>query len=56
VALGTTAGASVGTLVMNRLKSVVLKRIFAALMLYLAYGMLAKALELRFHFVLPNLG
>ncbi|HXR97694.1 MAG TPA: sulfite exporter TauE/SafE family protein [Terriglobales bacterium] len=56
VALGTTAGASVGTLVMNRLKSVVLKRIFAALMLYLAYGMLAKALELRFHIVLPNLG
>ncbi|HEY7856178.1 MAG TPA: sulfite exporter TauE/SafE family protein [Terriglobales bacterium] len=56
VALGTTAGASVGTLVMNRLKSVVLKRIFAALMLYLAYGMLAKALQLRFHIVLPNLG
>lgn len=56
VALGTTAGAEAGTLVMNRLRSVVLKRIFAALMLYLAYGMLAKALALRFHLHLPSLG
>jgi uncharacterized membrane protein YfcA len=56
VALGTTAGATMGTLVMNRLRSVVLKRIFAVLMLYLAYGMLVKALALRFHIVLPSLG
>ena len=56
VALGTTAGAELGTLVMNRLRSVVLKRIFAVLMLYLAYGMLAQALALRFHLVLPSLG
>ena len=49
VALGTTAGATLGTLVMNRLRSVVLKRIFTVLMLYLAYGMLVKALALRFH-------
>ncbi|MGH9393984.1 MAG: sulfite exporter TauE/SafE family protein [Terriglobales bacterium] len=56
VALGTTAGATLGTLVMNRLRSVVLKRIFAALMLYLAYGMLVKALGLGFHLHLPALG
>ncbi|MGH9416919.1 MAG: sulfite exporter TauE/SafE family protein [Terriglobales bacterium] len=56
VALGTTAGATVGTMVMNRLRSVVLKRIFAVLMLYLAYGMLVKAVALRFHLVLPTLG
>lgn len=56
VALGTTAGATLGTLVMNRLRSVVLKRIFTVLMLYLAYGMLVKALALRFHIQLPSLG
>jgi uncharacterized membrane protein YfcA len=56
VALGTTAGAEVGTRIMNKLRSAVLKAIFAALMLYLAYGMLAKALALRFHVALPNLG
>ncbi|HUX68686.1 MAG TPA: sulfite exporter TauE/SafE family protein [Terriglobales bacterium] len=56
VALGTTAGAELGTLVMNRLRSAVLKRIFAVLMLYLAYGMLVKALALRFHIILPSLG
>ncbi|MGH9481395.1 MAG: sulfite exporter TauE/SafE family protein [Terriglobales bacterium] len=56
VALGTTAGAEIGTRVMNRLRSVVLKRIFAALMFYLAYGMLVKALAVRFHLTLPSLG
>ncbi|MGH9484263.1 MAG: sulfite exporter TauE/SafE family protein [Terriglobales bacterium] len=56
VALGTTTGATLGTLVMNRLRSVVLKRIFTILMVYLAYGMLVKALALRFHIHLPSLG
>jgi uncharacterized membrane protein YfcA len=55
VALGTTLGATLGTMVMNRLKSVALKWLFAALMLYLAYGMLAQALELGFGLHLPRL-
>jgi len=53
VALGTTFGATVGTLVMNRLKSAMLKWIFAVLMLYLAYGMLAKGLALGLNIHLP---
>jgi uncharacterized membrane protein YfcA len=55
VALGTTLGATVGTMVMNRLHSVSLKWLFAALMAYLAYGMVAKAVALRFGVHLPNL-
>lgn len=55
VAVGTTAGATLGTLVMNRLHSVALKWLFAALMAYLAYGMLAKGLALRFGLHLPVL-
>jgi hypothetical protein len=39
VAVGTTAGATAGTLVMNRLESRWLKWIFAALMAYLAFEM-----------------
>jgi len=54
VALGTTLGATLGTMVMNRLKSVALKWLFAALMLYLAYGMLAQALQLGFGVHLPR--
>ncbi len=56
VAVGTTVGATAGTMVMNRLHSVALKWLFALLMAYLAYGMLAKGLALRFHLNLPNLG
>lgn len=56
VALGTTIGATVGTMVMNRLHSVVLKWIFSALMLYLAYEMFAKALQLGFGIHLPAFG
>jgi hypothetical protein len=56
VALGTTIGATTGTLVMNRLHSVVLKWIFSALMVYLAYEMFAKALQLGFGMHLPALG
>jgi uncharacterized membrane protein YfcA len=55
VALGTTFGATVGTHVMNRMHSLTLKWIFALLMVYLAYGMLAKGLDLRFHMHLPEL-
>jgi uncharacterized protein len=55
VALGTTLGATVGTMVMNRLRSVVLKWLFAALITYLAYGMLTKALVIGFHLHLPVL-
>jgi uncharacterized membrane protein YfcA len=55
VAVGTTVGATVGTHIMNRLHSVSLKWLFAALMAYLAYGMLAKALEIHWGIHLPNL-
>jgi uncharacterized membrane protein YfcA len=45
VAVGTTTGATVGTMIMNRLHSRWLKWIFAALMAYLAYAMAAKGLR-----------
>lgn len=54
VAVGTTAGASIGTMLMNRLHSVVLKWIFSALMAYLAYEMLAQALAAGFGIHLPS--
>ncbi|HVA72650.1 MAG TPA: sulfite exporter TauE/SafE family protein [Candidatus Limnocylindrales bacterium] len=56
VAVGTTVGATVGTMIMNRLHSVWLKWLLALLMIYLSYGMLANALALRFHVHLPTLG
>jgi uncharacterized membrane protein YfcA len=56
VALGTTAGATAGTMVMNRLHSVSLKWLFAALMIYLGYGMLARGLNAQFHLHIPNVG
>jgi hypothetical protein len=56
IAVGTTIGATLGTMVMNRLHSGLLKWIFSALMAYLAYDMLAKALALRFHIHLPGGG
>jgi uncharacterized protein len=56
VAMGTTIGATVGTMIMNRLHSVWLKWLLALLMFYLSYGMLARALGIRFHIHLPNLG
>lgn len=55
VALGTTAGATLGTTVMNRFKSRSLKWLFAVLMAYLAYGMITKALAMRFGLHLPVL-
>jgi hypothetical protein len=54
VALGTTTGATVGTTIMNRLHSVLLKWLFAALMAYLAYGMIARALAIRLGWHLPE--
>lgn len=53
VALGTTFGATVGTMVMNRLNNATLKRILVVLMLYMAYSMVAKALLMRFDIALP---
>jgi uncharacterized protein len=54
VAVGTTAGATAGTMIMNRLHSAWLKGLFALLMVYLAYEMLAKGLDVGFHFHLPS--
>jgi uncharacterized membrane protein YfcA len=56
VAIGTTTGATIGTTVMNRLHSVWLKWLFAVLMIYLAYGMLARGFETEFNIHLLNLG
>ena len=55
IAIGTTLGATVGTMVMNRLHSAILKWLFAVLMIYLSYGMLTKALALKFGLHLPAL-
>lgn len=55
VALGTTIGATAGTMVMNRLHSEMLKWIFAILIVYLAYGMFTKGLVVGFHVHLPVL-
>ncbi len=54
VALGTTAGATAGTMIMNRLHSFSLKWLFAGLMALLAYGMVAKGLDIGLHLHLPN--
>lgn len=56
IALGTTIGATGGTMVMNRIKSVVLKRILTVLVVYMAYSMIAKALQIRFGIAVPHLG
>ncbi len=55
VAIGTTVGATIGTMVMNRLRSVSLKWVFTVLMAYLAYGMIARGLAIGFNIHLPNL-
>lgn len=56
IAIGTTVGATIGTMVMNRLHSAILKWIFSGLLAYLAYEMLAKALALGFGIHLPSAG
>ncbi len=55
VAIGTTLGATLGTMVMNRLRSASLKWVFTVVMAYLAYGMIARALAIGFNIHLPNL-
>jgi uncharacterized membrane protein YfcA len=55
VALGTMAGATLGSLVMNRLHSKVIKTVFFVLMLYLGYQMIAKGLMMKFGIHLPGL-
>jgi uncharacterized protein len=56
VAIGTSVGATLGTMVMNHLHTAVLKWIFSAIMAYLAYEMFAKALTLGFGIHLPSAG
>jgi uncharacterized membrane protein YfcA len=55
VALGTMLGATIGSATMNRLSSKFLKTVFAVLMLYLAYQMLAKGIQLGFDIQMPGL-
>ena len=54
VAVGTTLGATLGTMLMNHLHTAILKWIFSAMMAYIAYEMLAKALALGFGIHLPS--
>jgi uncharacterized protein len=54
VAMGTTIGATIGTMLMNRLRTAVLKWIFSALMVCFAYEMLAQALAAGFGIHLPS--
>jgi len=53
IALGTTLGATLGTLIMNRLRSYALKVGFGFLVTYLAYTMFAQGLALAFSIHLP---
>jgi len=56
IALGTTLGATVGTWVMPRTKTSVLKVAFGFLVIYFAYTMLAQGLALGFNIQLPLIG
>ncbi|HUK49664.1 MAG TPA: sulfite exporter TauE/SafE family protein [Terriglobales bacterium] len=56
IALGTTLGATVSTMIMNRLRSYVLKVGFGILVAYLAYTMFVQGLLLGFGIKLPILG
>jgi len=56
IAIGTTCGATAGTMVMNRVSSALLKKTLTVLMIYMAYSMVVKALQIRFGIVLPHLG
>ncbi len=55
VAIGTMLGATVGSAVMNKLRSKVIKTVFFLLMFYLGYQMIAKGLLMGFNFRLPGL-
>jgi uncharacterized membrane protein YfcA len=56
VALGTTFGATLGTMFMNKLKSRQLKVVFTVIVLYMAYSMIAKSLQIHWHVNLPHVG
>ena len=56
IALGTTLGATVSSMIMNRLRSYVLKVGFGILVAYLAYTMFVQGLSLGFGIRLPFLG
>ena len=56
IAIGTTCGATAGTMVMNRVSSALLKRVLTFVMFYMAYSMIVKALQIRFGITLPGLG
>ena len=56
VAIGTTIGATLGTWVMNRIRTSTLKVAFGLLVAYLAYTMIAQGLGLAFGIRLPLLG
>ena len=56
VAIGTTIGATLGTWVMNRIRTSTLKVAFGFLVAYLAYTMIAQGLGLAFGIRLPLLG
>jgi uncharacterized membrane protein YfcA len=53
IALGTTAGATAGTFLMNRVRSSQIKLLFSLLLLYLGYAMLARGLAIGFGIHLP---
>jgi len=55
VAIGTTVGATMGTWFMNRIKARNLKMVFAVILLYLAYTMVARGLT-AWGIFLPYLG
>ncbi len=55
VALGTMLGATMGSLIMNKLHSKVIKTVFFVLMIYLGYQMIAKGLLLGFNIKFPGL-
>lgn len=55
VALGTMLGATLGSAVMNKLHSRVIKTVFFILMLYLGYQMFAKGLSTGFNINLPGM-
>ncbi len=55
VALGTIIGATLGSLIMNKLPTKLIKTIFILLMIYLGYEMIAHGVLQAFNFRLPGL-
>jgi len=55
VALGTMLGATLGSSIMNKLRSRLIKTIFFAVMIYLGYQMFAKGLLSGFNIDLPGM-